>query len=325
MATINFQLLKETDGTPSRDTLGGSGLAFYGSAAGASVQVGEYQDKTYVANADGSTYTDVTNNTKFVTSVFPSGRMTLGHAGGTVESAGLSGIKTFQGTLGIEFSHNAAVNIQNAQLRIYDRSNVNYPASGVNTKVAEIINHDGQTSGGQGSDGHLSQAVGSGDILWWGEPWPAEMVSTLNYFTNSNGVVFRNGVDTGSVNVNGDSRLSGAAIAGSYDTVGGTGIILPLADSPGSGQRGLQRSEIVSGSGQEWPKWTQYVNNTTRQALFFGSVANNFDNSGMDQNHLTFGGTGVDFVHNWSVALSAAPLSVGAKDEYGLYVSVEYL
>ena len=326
MASLVFQLLQQNNGKAVRDNLGGSGLAFYGSTAGSSVQIGAYQDETYVANADGSSYTDRAVNQKYRTGAHPSGLTTMGGVFADA-SAGLSGIKTLQGTLGIEFYHTSPVNIQNAQLRVYDRSNVNYPASGVNTKVAEIINHGGGLHNSQGTIGTCSEAVGSGDALWWGEPWPAEMVSTYNYFTNSNGVVFRNGLDS-ETNINGDSRLSGAAIAGSYDTVGGTGIILPLANSPGSGQRGIDRS--MGGTGMVWPKWAQYINATARQTLFFTDVAASvsppqYDNAALASNSLTYGGTGVDQWHTWSVALSASPLSVGAKDLYGLYVSVEYL
>ena len=333
MAEIRFQLLMLPAGTPIRDNLQGSGLAFYGSTAASSVQVGEYQDSTYVSNSDGSTYTDLCNNSKYVASVFPSGRAVLKHDSAT-DSVGLSGVKTYQSTIGIEFGHTTAVKVQNAQLRIYDRSNINNPASGVNTKVAEIVNHNGYAGStawaNQGTIGKTSNVVGSGDILWWGEPWPAEMVGAYNYYTNSNGVIFTNGTDA-DTNINGDSRLSTAAVAGSYDTVGGTGIILPLLDSPGSGQQGLQTALITDASdatpGLMWPKWTQYVNTTARQALFFtdGDPVLDFNNASLASNGKTFGGTGIYTHHTWAVSLSASPLSVGAKDQYGLYISLEYL
>ena len=327
MAEILFQLLHNANGTPAIDSLGGSGLAFYGSSAGSSVQIGAYQGTTYIANTDGSTYTSETNNIKYLASTFPSGQTNIGGQFGTATNIGLSGVKTFQGTLGIEFGHTTAVTIQNAQLRIYDRSNINNPASGVNTKVAEIVNHDGYSGANayanQGSLGATSNAVGSGDALWWGEPWPADLVGSNNYYTNSNAVVFVNGLDT-ATNTNGDARLSTAAVAGSYDTVGGTGIIVPLSDSPGSGQKQLDRTEAAGATGPIWPKWTQYIRTTGNQTTFFGSSAHNFGDGAANLTK-THGGTGVDTHHTWSVALSASPLSIGAKDQYGLYVSVEYL
>ena len=325
MAEIRFQILNQTDGTASLDTLSGSGLAFYGSAAGSSVQIGSYQDNTYVANGDGSVYKDAAPNVKYVASTHPSGATSMSTPGNAAVAVGLSGVKSFQATLGIEFGHSTEVNVQNAQLRIYDRTNVNYPASGVNTKVAEIINHNGVTYASQGSTGQSSDAVGSGDAFWWGEAWPAEYV-TKNYFTNSSGEIFLNGFE--STNVNGDSRLSAVGAAGSYATVGGTGIVVPLSNSPGSGQKQLQPSEVADNGnsipGMMWPKWTQYVDSTD-QTTVFGAL-NNFGN-GSDGANIgkTYGGTGVDTHHTWAVALSASPLSIGSKEQYGLYVSLEYL
>ena len=327
MAQIDFQIHTVNTMVPSVETLSGSGLGFFGTTQGSSVQIGAYQDTTNVSNADGSVIKDSTNNIKYTTSAFPSGRCTMTSNGGT-STVGLSGVKSFQGTLGITFSHTTDVNVQNCQMRIYDRTNVNYPASGVNTKVAEIINHNGSTYNSQGTNSQSSDAIASGDILWWGEQWPTEMVSTNNYYINSQGVTFYNG--TGATTVNGDTRLG--QVTGDRATVGGTGIIVPLVDSPGSGQRGLQTSYINNASasipGLMWPKWTQYVNSTARQTLFFGSSAHNFGDgsSAAGENHKhTFGGTGIDSHHTWSVALSASPLSVGSKEQYGLYVSLEYL
>jgi hypothetical protein len=327
MAQIDFQILTQNTMVPSLTTLSGSGLGFFGSTQGSSVQIGSFQDTTNVSNADGSVIKDSTNNIKYTTSVFPSGRCVMTSNGGT-STVGLSGVKSFQGTLGITFSHSTDVNAQNCQLRIYDRTNVNYPASGVNTKVAEIVNHNGSTYNSQGTNSQSSDAVGSGDILWWGEQWPTEIVSSNNYYINSQGVTFYNG--TGATTVNGDSRLG--QVTGDRATVGGTGIVVPLLDSPGSGQRGLQKTYVTNAAatipGMTFPKWTQYCNATSRQSLFFGSSAHNFgDGSSATpaSQKKTFGGTGIDSHHTWSVALSASPLSIGSKEQYGLYVSLEYL
>ncbi len=328
MAEIRFQQLQQSNGTPMRDNLGGSGLAFYGASAGSSVQIGEYQSTSYVANSTGSSYSDQAPNIKYVAGKFPSGQTVLAGAVGTTNNVGLSGIKTFQGTLGIEFGHTSAVKVQNCQLRIYDRSNINNPASGVNTKVAEIINHNGYAGAtawaNQGTNSTSSDAVGSGDAVWWGEPWPAALC-TQNYYTNSSSVKFYNGLDS-ETRTNGDARLASAGIAGSYDTVGGTGIIVPLADSPGSGQYELQRAVVTGSTGQIWPKWTQYIKTTGNQATFFGSSAHNFGDGSTGGNiGKTQGGTGIHTHHTWSVAISASPLSIGSKEQYGLYMSVEYL
>ena len=331
MPDIRFQVLGDADGTPGTnlDTLSGSGLAFFGATAGSSVQIGEYQSTTYVANGDASEYSDASSNVKYVSDTYPSGACTLEAVPGSPYETGLTGIRTMYGSLGIEFGHTSAVNIQNCQLRIYDRNNINYPASGVNTKVAEIINHNGGTFDSQGTDNGLTSAAqGSGDLWWWGEPWPAdELVGTTNFYTNSVGVVFRNGTSDDS-RVNGDTRLDSAGVALSYDTVGGTGIVVPLSNSPGSGQKQLQNSEVVSGTGMVWPKWTQYLTDTTKQTGIFGfSFGDGSDTTkvgGIAPIDRTYGGTGVDTHHTWSVALSASPLSSGSKEQYGLYVSLEY-
>lgn len=322
MAEIRFQILGSNDGTPNLPTLSGSGLAFYGSTGGSSVQIGAYQDSTYVANPDGSTYKDQTNNIKYVANTYPSGRAVASVEGGGDITVGLSGIKTFQSTLGIEFGHSTAVKTQNVQLRIYDRTNPNYPASGVNTKVAEIINHNGATYATQGTLGQSSNVVGSGDAFWWGEPWPSQFVSQ-NYFTNSSGEKFYNGLQ--STNVNGDVRLSTVGAPGSYATVGGTGVVVPLVNSPGSGQRQLNPAEVVGSEGMLWPKWTQYIHNASNQTTLFGA-GNSFGDGSTTLNRVkNYGGTGVDTHHTWAVALSASPLSIGSKESFGLYLSLEYL
>jgi hypothetical protein len=330
MAEIRFQILGNSNGRPGTnlDDLSGSGLAFFGSTAGSSVQIGNYQDTTYVSNGNATQFTDASSNIKFQkVSQYPSGRCVLEAVAGSAYETGLTGVRTMYGSLGIEFGHTSAVNVQNCQLRIYDRSNTSDPASGVVTKVAELVNHNGGTWDNQGADNGLSSAAqGSGDLWWWGEPWPSALTSQ-NYYTNSVGNIFRNGTDTDTV-VNGDIRLRTLDVAGSYDTVGGTGVVVPLLDSPGSGQKQLQNSEVVSGSGMVWPKWTQYVPNGTNQnnifGFSFGDGSSTTKTAGIAPIDRTFGGTGVDTHHTWSVALSASPLSSGSKEKYGLYVSLEY-
>lgn len=332
MAEITFRLLGENNGDPAPgvNNLSGSGIAFFGSTLGSSVAVGSYQDTSYVSNGDASDIADATNNIKFqTTSQYPSGRCVLDAVPGSAYETGLSGVRSMYGTVGIMFGHTSEVRVQNCQLRIYDRSNVNYPASGVNTKVAEIVNYGGGTFATQGTDDGLgSDAFGSGDLWWWGEPWPTDLCGNgENFYTNSVGQTFYNGRD--GENVNGDQRLSDAGVVGSYDTVGGTGVIVPLLDSPGSGGKQLQASEVVSGTGMVWPKWTQYCRDTTDQGninsdVQFGDGSDTTKVAGLASIDKTFGGTGVDTHHTWSVAISASPNSSGAKEAYGLYVSLEY-
>lgn len=144
MATISFHA-----GQVSIANLNGSGIGFYGSSFGASVAVGSYQDKSYITNSTGTTQGAEVWNTKYI-------HPNSGSLAGT--PVNLSGIPNYQATLNVRFEHSSAVKTQNAEFRIYDRSNINQPASGVTCKVAEIIHPN------------VAQSLtGSGDGTWIGE------------------------------------------------------------------------------------------------------------------------------------------------------------
>lgn len=301
MAEISF-------GTYQVNNLGGSGLGFYGASFGSSVQLGQYQSKTFITNSAGTTNGGNAYNTKFTTAA-------SGIPDTDTSGIPLCRLNGHHRTLDINFDHTSTVNVQNAQLRIYDRVNIDYPASGVCTKVAELVNFNGQAyaawlatpgAANTANDGVGTSPLGSGDHLWWGEAWPTNQAS-LFYFDNSSGVRFRN-ASTADAKTNGDSRLG--AVSGDDDTVGGTGIIVPLLNSPGSGQRFLDGSYDAAYK----PKWMQYYN----------TASPNLVNIGANSTTRTFGGTGVDRRHTWRVAISATPLTIGSKP-YALNFSVEYL
>ena len=306
MAEITF-------GTVSAQNLQGSGLGFYGSTFGSSVQIGAYQSKTFITNATGSTNGGAAYNIKY------GSHAATGISEVVVTGVPLVRINGFYRTLDINFDHTSQVNVQNCQFRVYDRTNVNYPASGVNTKVAEVINFDGKTyTNWVSAAGNANTALechGSGDLFWWGEPWPASEVAQ-DYYENSVGTKFYNGTTSSSA-TNGDVRLTG--ITGGDDTVGGTGLIVPLVDSPGSGGRYLNQ-QYLPGPQYIAPKWKQYyVPGVTRDVPDIGTAGNSA------ASYTTFGGTGIDSRHTWRVAISATPLSIGSKEQYGAYISLEYL
>ena len=128
--------------------LSGSGLGFYGGGFGQSVEVAEYQGTTFITSSDGSALGPQCDNVKF-----------LNAQSGIVNSASsgipLISIPNYQATLNIRFNHTSNVRVQNGKVRIYDRSSINNPASGVTCKVAEII-HPGLTQ----------IPTGSGDVTW---------------------------------------------------------------------------------------------------------------------------------------------------------------
>ena len=159
MALISFFA---GEGTNIND-LSGSGLGFYGSGGyGNSVSVGQYQDNTYITNSTGTALNAVkVDNVKWVHSA--SGEI----AGG--DTRVLRGIPNYLATLNIRFTHTSPVKTQNAQLRIFDRSNIDNPASGVVTKVAVLVHPwDTATPLGSGSTA-WSTPGGSGSVVNFGD------------------------------------------------------------------------------------------------------------------------------------------------------------
>lgn len=193
--------------------LSGSGLGFFGDDGfGNSVRVGEYQGHTYITNSTGTTQGPEVDNVKYLNA----GSGIIGQAGTGVA---LTCIPNYQATLNVRFTYDSAVQVINAQAQIYDRYDPNNPASGVTTKVAELI-HPGTTQAN----------TGSGDTTWY--------------------------------------------------TPGGSSVVVPLANSPGPS----------------------------------GLYAGNGSNS-----------TYADRVHDWFLAMSCSPDSIGSKTQYGLYVALEFL
>ena len=139
--------------------LGGSGLAFFGDPGfGSSVEVGAYQGTTFVSNGAGTARGAQAQNVKFLNAG-------SGILGATASGIGLRTIPNYQSTLNIRFTHSSQVKAQNCELRIYDRYNINKAASGVTTKVAEIIHpRVTQTTTGSGDRTWISPG-GSGVVV----------------------------------------------------------------------------------------------------------------------------------------------------------------
>jgi hypothetical protein len=130
--------------------LSGSGLGFYGGGFGFSVDVGSFQDTTFITNSAGTAQGPQVNNVKYMNSM-----------SGIINSAS-SGVMLRQipnnlATLNIRFTHTSAVKTQNGVFHIFDRTNVNSPASGVTARVAQIIHPD-----------TVQNDNGSGDVTWVG-------------------------------------------------------------------------------------------------------------------------------------------------------------
>lgn len=145
MATISFHVFP---GELPVQNLNGSGLGFFGSSFGQSVEVASWQDTTYITDGDGLSQGEVCINNKYVNS---SG--VLNSLVG--DELHILNIPNRMATLNVRFEHDSAVKLQNTKLRIFDRSNINNAASGVTTKVAQIIHPD-----------PLQTSIGSGDTTW---------------------------------------------------------------------------------------------------------------------------------------------------------------
>ena len=171
MATISFYA-----GTTLINNLNGSGLGFYGTGFGSSVNVGEYQDTTFITNSAGNSQGLQCNNIKYQNTM-----------SGIINSASsgvlLTQIPNSLSTLNIRFEHGSAVQVQNVKAYIYDRVSINNDASGVLTKFAEIS--------------HLSDIqsnTGSGDVTWL-SPNGSGLIVSLNPSPGMSGI-YSNGSST---------------------------------------------------------------------------------------------------------------------------------
>ena len=153
MATFTFH--------SAGNDIGSSGVGFFGNSGfGSSVSVGSYQDSTYITNSNGTIAGASLNNIKYS---HPNSGIVNGI--GSPSGLNLQAITNAQASLNVRFSHSSPVATQNVKLRIYDRANINNPASGVTTKVAEII-HPTTTNALDGSGSASWQTpAGSGTIV----------------------------------------------------------------------------------------------------------------------------------------------------------------
>lgn len=137
--------------------LNGSGLGFFGSSFGRSVPVGEYQTTTYITDGNGTTEGAQVNNIKWM-------HPNSGAINGASEVV-LTAIPNYLATLNIRFTHGSAVQTQNSKLRIYDRTSINNPPSGVTCKVAELIHPDTVQNNNGSGDSSWITPVGSSVIM----------------------------------------------------------------------------------------------------------------------------------------------------------------
>lgn len=153
MASFSFRC-----GENAIHNLSGSGLGFYGEGFGQSVNVGEYQETTFITNSTGTAENAMANNIRWT------------HANsGVINESGddvlLTQIPNYLATLMIDFTHDSPIQVQNVEARIYDRVNINNAASGVLTRVAEIVHPDPVQNDNGSGDTSWATPAGSAIIL----------------------------------------------------------------------------------------------------------------------------------------------------------------
>lgn len=138
--------------------LNGSGLGFFGTSFGSSVNVASYQDSTWITDSNGISQGPQLNNVKY-----------LHPASGSIN--GLSpknvlDIPNYLSTLKVSFNHPTPVKTQNAKFVCYDRNNINNNPSGV-VCMAYEVRHPSVTQTGTLGSGLASwtNIYGSGSIL----------------------------------------------------------------------------------------------------------------------------------------------------------------
>ncbi len=143
----------------------GSGIGFYGASFGSSVQVGQYQDSTFLTNSTGSLNGGPLDNNKYQGDV--SGVSNNGET-----AIHISGLPLESGTVNVRFTNGTNVKTQNGEARIFDRTTITEAASGVTTQVAQLVNGGsgvepttGTAQTWDSSEDGWQQLAGSGTVM----------------------------------------------------------------------------------------------------------------------------------------------------------------
>lgn len=150
-----------------------SGLGFFGASFGNSVQVGQYQDSTFITTGTGSVEGPQATNAKYITS---SG-ISIDADVTVVPSA----IVVNSGTMNIRFTFDSAVKTQNAEFRIFDRTTINNGATGVTTQAMQVVN-DGSGVSSSGTP------ISPGSHAGWVTPSGSGVVVSLLNSAGSGGL-----------------------------------------------------------------------------------------------------------------------------------------
>ena len=157
--TISFHINDGTSvpnisGAFSINAVAGSGLGFYGNGFGTSVQVNNFQERTFITDSSGISQGPEARNVKWTA---PGSAILGQETPGSSTSLALNNIPNYLSTLNIRFTHpTTQVRTQNAKVIIYDRNSISNKASGVSTYGYEVVH----TS-------PLQNVAGSGTGNWY--------------------------------------------------------------------------------------------------------------------------------------------------------------
>ena len=160
-----------------------SGVGFFGAAFGTSVQVGQYQDSTYISTSNGSASGVQATNCKYDTS---DGSGTIINGAVAVQP---SAVPINSGTMNIRFTNDSTpVQTQNGELRITDRLVITNGATGVITQVLQIVN------GGSGVSSSGTVEVPASHSGWYAPSGDTVVVPLLS--SAGSGGLSPSGTDT---------------------------------------------------------------------------------------------------------------------------------
>jgi len=184
----------------------GSGLGFFGSTFGISVPVGSQQTTTWVTNADGTSSGIQLPNTAMYESGVPATKGTVKVNNGN--AIFLNNLPNYLCPLNVRFTHDTPVRVQNCKLRIFDRNNINNPASGVTTWVYEA-RHPSENQSVTSLSWRANKDQTPSEGYRWTEFDPTVITPGSNIdmnFTSSPGI---SGTNTDTVDVSSDAASLG--------------------------------------------------------------------------------------------------------------------
>jgi len=129
VATVAF---KTGLGDVTIQNLSGSGLGFYSTGFGGSISVGTFNGVTFVTDSNGLVQGPQCNNCTYLNTA-------SGMLNSSTSGIHILNMPNYLATLNINFTHTSAVRLQNSKIFIYDRVSTSNLASGVTTRVVEVV------------------------------------------------------------------------------------------------------------------------------------------------------------------------------------------